>query len=359
MNPILPSDRPARILISRADRIGDLILSTPVFAALREKFPSAWIACLTFCENREIVEGNPHLNEVILYDKKGSEKNWLGNLAFARKVARKNFDVAVHLHSTNRMHWVTWLAGIPVRIGYRRKCGWALTHGFADLKKEGLRHEAEYNFDLLGLLGLERPSRLETFFPVSSRARISLESLLNHHKIPRDIPWIAINPSASCPSKRWPAEKFGELVNELGKNREAAFIMIGTSKDRSLIESARRRAQIPVYDLSGRLSLAMLGALLERASLLISNDSGPVHIASALGTPVISLFGRNQAGLSPVRWKPLGEKSRVIWKNVGCNPCLAHDCEIHFLCLDAISVSEAAAVAETLLEPLKKKALVS
>jgi len=114
-------DRPLRILITRTDRIGDLVLSTPVFEAVRSQYPKAWIAILTFCENREIVEGNPYLDQVILYDKKGSEKGWLGNALFARRIAKDKFDVVVHLHATNRMHIVSWLAGIPVRIGYERK----------------------------------------------------------------------------------------------------------------------------------------------------------------------------------------------------------------------------------------------
>ena len=140
---------PERILITRTDRLGDLVLSTPVFEALRHKFPDSYLACLTFLENRPVVEGNPYLDEVILYDKKGSEKSWWGNFRFALALARKRFDVAIHLHPTNRMHLVSWLAGIPFRIGYRKKNDWILTHAIYDRKGEGARHEAEYNFDLL------------------------------------------------------------------------------------------------------------------------------------------------------------------------------------------------------------------
>jgi len=95
-----------------------------------------------------------------------------------------------------------------------------------------------------------------------------------------------------------------------------------------------------IYDLSGRLSLGMLASLLKKSALLISNDSGPVHMASAAGTPSVAIFGRNQPGLSPTRWRPLDPRSRVVWKNIGCDPCLAHRCEIHFLCLDVISVED-------------------
>ena len=131
--------------------------------------------------------------------------------------------------------------------------------------------------------------------------------------------------------------------------------MIGAEKDRSLAAKVQVAAGIPISDLTGRLSLGMLGALLKTSSLLISNDSGPVHIASAVGTPVISIFGRNQPGLSPVRWRPLGENARVVWKNVGCDPCLAHNCEIHFLCLDVISVEDVLTEVDALIEVPAKK----
>ncbi|MDD5218656.1 MAG: glycosyltransferase family 9 protein [Candidatus Omnitrophica bacterium] len=336
----LPSDRPLRILVTRTDRIGDLVLSTPVFSALREKFRKAWIACLTFCENREIVEGNPCLDEIILYDKKGSEKDFWGNFIFARRLAGKHFDVVIHLHTTNRMHWSGWLAGIPVRIGYARKCAWALTDAIPDRKKEGTRHEAQYNFDLLKPLGITEPEHFAMYFPLKEKARESLQELLRHHGVSMQAPWVVLNPSASCPSKIWSPERFGHLADKIAGKYKIAFIAIGARKDRALVERMRKAAKVPICDFSGKLSLGMLGVLLSSAALVISNDSGPVHIANAVGVPVISIFGRKQPGLSPTRWGPLGKDSRFVWKDVGCVTCLAHQCRLNFLCLDAISVED-------------------
>lgn len=335
-----------RILITRADRMGDLIISTSVFPELRKKFPKAWLAALTFLENREILEGNPFLDEVILYDKKGSEKGILGNYRFAKEISQKKFDLVIHLHATNRMHQLTWLAGIPIRIGWDRRAAWALTCVFADVKKEGRKHEGQYNFDLLESIGVACPRKLETHFPVSVRAQASLDMLLKQLNIPQDRPWIALSPAASCPSKQWPAERFGYTAEALFKKHNALFFGIGAAQDQPLMEIIRANTKAPFYDLSGRLSLGMLGAFLKKTSLLISNDSGPAHAASAVGTPVVSIFGRSQPGLSSARWKPLGEKTSILWKNVGCEPCLAHDCEIHFLCLDAVSAEEAVQAAE-------------
>ncbi len=338
---------PPRILITRTDRIGDLVLSTPVFSEVRKKYPNAHLACLTFLENREIVEGNPALDEVILYHKRGSEKGWLGQLCFALKLRRHAFDLVIHLHATNRVHLAAWIAQIPVRIGWRRKCAWTLTQSLADFKKEGRMHEAEYNFELLKLIGVERPKSLIPFFPVSERSRVSLEELLKSLGVSSERPWVVFNPSASCPSKIWPAEKFGALAQKIRGTWPVELLSIGSRRDRLQNQRMQEFSKFRIHDLSGLLTLGMLGALFDRAALLVSNDSGPVHIASARRTPVISIFGRKQAGLSPERWRPLGEKHQVVWKDVGCPECLAHRCHLHFLCLEAVSVEE---VFQTVLQ---------
>jgi len=116
--------------------------------------------------------------------------------------------------------------------------------------------------------------------------------------------------------------------------------LIGSRDDRDFAARVEEFAESRLTDLSGKLSLGMLGWLLKGARLLISNDSGPVHVARAVETPAISIFGRNLAGLSPGRWGPLGEKARVVHKEVACPVCLAHNCRINFLCLDVISVED-------------------
>ena len=261
--PLNLPDAP-RILITRTDRIGDLVLTTPLFKALREKFPKAWIATVVFLEHREIVQGNPYLDEVILYDKKGNERGLWGQFRFSQKLRSKKFDAVVHGHGTNRMHLAAWLAGIPMRIGYERRAPWALTHVHPYNKKEGKKQEAEYLFELLGLLGVIPPKEIETFFPVTDRSVRSLESLRLFHKIPRDLPWIVLNPSASDVTKMWPAERFAELVTRIQKDHPSVFLAIGTSKDRPIIEGLIKNTSVPVFDLSGRLSLGHLGALLKR-----------------------------------------------------------------------------------------------
>jgi len=315
-----PLSERSRILVTRTDRIGDLVLTTPLFKILREKFPKSHLAALVFLEHREIVEVYPYLDEVILYDKKGSERGLLGQWHFSRKLRSKKFDAVIHAHGTNRMHLAAWLAGIPVRIGYARRAPWTLTRVHPYNKKKGLKQEAEYLLELLESLGVTQPLSVEPFFPVTDRAKRSLENSLLFHKVPRDLPWIVLNPSASDVTKMWPAERFAELVTRIQQEYPGVFLAIGTSQDKKIVEILKKNTKAPVYDLSGKLSLGMLGALLKKAALLVSNDSGPVHIASAVGTKVVSIFGRYEPGLGPQRWRPLGKHSRVVAKDVSSIP---------------------------------------
>jgi heptosyltransferase-2 len=335
---------PPRILVTRTDRIGDLVLTTPLFKALREKFPKGHLAVLVFLEHREIVEGNPFLDEVILYDKKGSERGLVGQFRFSQKLRKKKFDMVIHAHGTNRMHLAGWLAGIPVRVGYARRAPWALTHVHPYDKKEGERHEAEYLFNLLEPLGIARPGKIEPCFPVTEQGERLLESVLAGMNISsdqshsrskefnvngtssgnllrkenggQDRPWIVLSPSASDVTKMWPAERFAELVTRLDKERSSFFLAIGTAKDQAILQSLKQKTQVPVVDLGGKLSLGMLGALLKKSALLVTNDSGPAHIGAAVGCPVVSIFGRYEPGLGPQRWRPLGDKCRVVAKDV-------------------------------------------
>jgi heptosyltransferase II len=345
MRPVTLPHAP-RILVTRTDRIGDLVLTTPVFKALREKFPDAWIAALVFIEHKDIVKGNPYLDEVILYDKKGSEKGLLGQALFAGTLRKKKFDIAVHCHGTNRMHLAAWLSGIPKRVGYARRAPWALTHVHPYNKKKGEKQEAEYLFDLLEPLGVVKPGKIETFFPVPERAVRALENLLFHHHVPQDRPWVVLSPSASDVTKMWPTDKFAELVMRLQKEMKGVFFAVGSLKDKPIVESLKENSTVTIFDLAGKLTLGMLGALLKRSQLLVSNDSGPVHIAVAVGTPVVSIFGRYEAGLGPDRWKPLGEKSRVVAKDVSNIP----PAERKFTYIGEISVDEVSRAARDLLQ---------
>lgn len=336
---------PKRILIVRTDRMGDVILSTPVIRALREAFPNAFLAMMVRPEYRSLIEGHPDLDAVIPYDKDGSERGWLGNWRFIQRLRRYELDTAVILHSTNRVILIAWMAGISRRIGYARRLPWLLTHRLAYVKKYGDRHEWEYNLDLLKLLGIvPRPHPI--FVPVDPVAKGRVEAFLRGQGMVPDRPLVAIHPGASCPSKRWPADRFAAVADRLIERYRVQVVVVTGPDQREVGQSVLRKMRHWAIPAFGTLALPDLAALFQKSRCLISNDSGPVHLAAAVGTPVVAIFGRWGGGLSAVRWGPVGNHHQVLHRDVGCRPCLAHRCPIGFLCLEAISVEEVVAAAK-------------
>jgi heptosyltransferase-2 len=330
---------PKRVLVIRLDRLGDVVLSTPVLSALRQHFPHAHIAMMVRPPCVDVVEGHPAVNGVVAYDKAGAQRSAPATAAFARRLRGEDFDTALVLHPSNRSHWIPWLAGIPVRVGYDRKCGWLLTHRVPHRKQEGAQHEAAYALDLLRVFGIEPPPPRPSI-PVHEAAVRQVQALLEAAAVPPSAPLVAVHPSASCISKRWMPERFAAVADRLQAEHGVTICLIAGPEDAPIARQVAQAAQRPIVDLAGRLSVAQLAALLRRCRLLVSNDSGPVHVAAAVGTPVVDLFGRNQRGLSPARWGPLGPGHVVLHKEVGCVTCLAHNCDINFLCLTEISVEE-------------------
>lgn len=328
-----------RILIVRTDRIGDVLLSTPVIKSLRDSFPSTYIAMMVSPYSKDIVDGNPYLDEVIIYDKDGKHRSWRKSMKFASNLKKKRFDLAIILHPTNRVHLVTFFAGIPKRVGYNRKLGFLLTDRIKHIKQLGEKHELEYNLDLLRYLGLE-PQDQTTFMPLKPESERWVEELLEEEGLKKSDKLLAIHPGASCPSKIWLNERFAEVADRLIEKYGFKVLVISGPGDITLAQKVISQMLYAAINLAGKTSVSQLASLLKRCRLFISNDSGPVHIASAVGTPVISIFGRNQKGLSPKRWGPLGENDRILHKEVGCIECLAHNCLKDFACLKAITTED-------------------
>jgi heptosyltransferase-2 len=341
-------DNYKRILIVRTDRIGDVLLSTPVIKALRDKYPCAYIAMMVSAYAKDIVDGNPYLDQVIIYDKDGKHRSWARSMKFATRLKKKKFDLAVILHPTNRLHLVSFFAGIPRRIGYDLKLGFLLTDRIKHTKQFGKKHELEYSLDLIRYLGIE-PKDKNLFMPIRQESEAEVEELFRQEGINKSDRLLAIHPGASCPSKIWPNERFTQVADRLAEKYGFKVLVIAGPKDITKAEKVIEIMKHSVINLAKKISVSQLASVLKRCQLFISNDSGPVHIASSVGTPVISIFGRNQKGLSPVRWGPVGKKDRVLHKEVGCIECLAHNCKKEFACLKAITVDDVLAAAEEIL----------
>ena len=337
-----------RILIVRLDRIGDVLLSTPVIKSVRDAYPDSYIAAMVRPYAKDILEGNPYLDEVITYDKFGRGIGLMKNLRFIRLLRRKKFDIALILHPTKRTHLLVLLSGVSQRIGYDRKWGFLLTKRFPHTKQYGFKHEIDYTLDLLRYAGLD-PKDRTLYVPVNSRSEQKIEELFGKAGITKNDLCVGINPGASCASKRWGAEKFAEVAGRLRQKYGVKTVIIAGEADKGLGDKVSSILKEDCINLAGKTSVADVASVLRRMKLFISNDSGPVHISCAVGTPVVAIFGRSDRGLSPRRWGPTGKSDIVLHKDVGCVECLAHNCKKGFQCLEAVTVDEVLAAAGKIL----------
>ncbi|HBQ20806.1 MAG TPA: hypothetical protein DD708_02595 [Deltaproteobacteria bacterium] len=325
-----------KILLIRTDRIGDVVLTTPSIKIVRDHFPQSHIAFMTGPQTRDIVDGNPYLNEIIVYDKKRAHKNIIQNILFSLKLKRKKFDTAIIFNPSNRIHWITYLANIPMRIGYSRKLKFLLTHFLPDKKHEGLKSEALYNEDLLTFLGISSALSRKLYFPIKKESQTKIQDLLKKHNL-HESHFVVMTVSASDRSRIWPSQNFAHLIQLLYEKLNLKTVLIGHLKKSQEVCAL---SKIAAPNFSETLSLAELGILFQKALLHISSDTGPMHIASAVGTPVITIFGRTLPGLGPKRWSVLQGKNTLLHKNIGCNPCLAYLCQLDFDCFKATKVEE-------------------
>lgn len=337
-----------KILIVRMDRLGDVVLSTPAIKAVRDAHPESHIAVLVRPYVRGVLEGNPSIDEVITYDKTKDGKNIWTNIRFILNLRSKKFDLAIILHPKNSSHIFSFLAGIPERIGFDKKCGFLLTKKIPHMKQFGLKHEIDYTLDVLNYLGI-RSSDRTLFLPLDKASERRIEDIFEKNGILKGGPVITMHPTASCPSRRWNLERFAKTADMLSVRYGAKIVIITGPEDKVSGDEVARRMKTWRLNLSGKTLVADLASILKRSRLLISNDSGPVHVAGAVGTPVVSIFGRNDRGISPMRWGPVGKGDVALHKDVGCEVCLAHNCKIGFKCLDAISVEEVLEAADRAL----------
>lgn len=333
----MDTDKIKKILVIRTDRLGDVLLNVPAVRALRQRFPGSQISIMVQPKLKELVEGNPDIDKVITYDKNGSQKGWLKTLALIWQLRNMRFDMSVTLNPAKRSNIITFLAGIPIRIGYDRKWGFLLTHKIRDEKYEGEKHEVEYNLDLVRKTVGADTQDISLFVPITKGDELYVSNLLKEHSIYSNEKLIAIHPWSSCPSKIWPIQRYIQvaslLVDELGFR--VAIVGEQTPVGDFDLQTAPR-----IINLCGRLSIRQLAAFLKRCLCLISNDSGPVHVACAVRTPCVVIFGRTLSGVGSKRWGPWGEGNVTLQKDAGCTYCEPQNCLYDYKCLFAVTIED-------------------
>jgi len=299
-----------RILFIRTDRLGETLLNLPAVVALKTALPQAEVSFLAQRDLVPLLRGVPEITDVLASAQGPRGLWWARALAVAAQLRARRFDAAIVSNPKQELHAAVWLAGIPVRVGYGRKWGGLLTHRLPDRKALGERHEVEYNLDLVRALGLSAVDGRWPSFRFE-REQAELVQLLEQQGVRPAEPFIAVHPWTSNPRKQWPFERYRELIRRLGGQHKPRVTVIGAAQQRQAVD-AILGSGAGVVDLVGRVTLRQLAALLQRARLLISNDSGPAHLAAAVGTRTVVLFGTSDPSTGPGRWGPWGKGHLVI-----------------------------------------------
>jgi len=301
-----------RIVFLRTDRLGETLLTLPAMAALKNGLPGSSITALVQADLKPLLEGASPVDEVLTYQPEGRRVWWHRAIDLARRLKSGQFDLAVVSNPMKELHVAVWLAGIRWRAGYDRKWGFLLTHRVRDCKALGERHEVEYNLDLVRVLGL--PSSIPQWgYARLVQEQVEVRQLLEQQGIRPSDPFIAVHPWTSNPLKRWPPERYAALIQYAREQLAIQVVMIGGPEEAAESHSVLPPG-VPVANLTGRLTLRQLAALLQCARLLVSNDSGPVHLAACVSTRTLVLFGTPNPANGPRRWGPWGDGHCVIWK---------------------------------------------
>jgi heptosyltransferase III len=284
-----------RFLIVRTDRMGDVLLTTPMSSALRAHFPSARIGWLVRPYTAPLLQNNPYVDDILL-DRGGP----VSTLAAAIRAFGP--DTAIVALPRWRTAWALWRAGVPQRIGPASKIYSALfTKRVWQHRSESVKHEADYNLDLLESLGVPF-RRLPTSLVLTEDERQAARKLLAGHRVDLSKPLAILHPGSGGSSARWPLSYFMELGDRLQESGVQAVVTGGPGEDYqyAMIDRMRR---IPVFIPAGSVNLRELAAIFSCASIVVSNSTGPLHMAVALQVPTVSIFSSGKLN-HPRRWGP-------------------------------------------------------
>jgi heptosyltransferase II len=322
-----------RILIRATNWVGDAVMSLPAVVQVRARFPQAHIAILA----RPWVAGlysKPLIDEVIQYTAKQDWKDLRGRWGVALQLRRRRFDAAILLQNAFDAAAIAWLAGIPVRIGYncsgRRRL---LTHPVSVPKPGEIPcHQRYYYLEMLRRAGLidELPDVPEIRLPGNSAMREAGQRRLKGS-------WIGVSPgAANGTAKLWPADRFAEAATLAARAAGAQVAVFGSPDERELCERVAaliRDKDVQTFNFAGKTDLQEFQEMVAACVAFVANDSGAMHISSALGVPTVAVFGPTD----PLATGPTGSLATIVREPVDCSPCLLHECPIDHRCMNSLT----------------------
>lgn len=355
-----------KILIINPFGIGDVLFTTPIIHALKDAFSGAKIDYLCNRRSAPLLEGNPYLNSIFVYERDEFEAlrqksffAWLKSiLAFLRQLKKEQFDLSVDFSLHPQYGFFAWVSGIKTRIGYDYKKRQRFLTKKIALPGYSERHIVEYYLDLLGLLDIKSKYRhLELYLEKkdikNAQEILSKENISENDLLAAVIPGAGKSWGKDAHLKHWPPERFAKLADKIIENYSAKIIIIGDFSEKKIAQAMVENMRYKAINLTGKTTLREFAALLNRMRLVITNDGGPLHIAVGLGIKTVSIFGP----VDPQVYGPYPADENhhiVLRKDLECSPCYRQfrlaPCLLNRLCLETISVEETLEAVDRLLK---------
>ena len=339
-----------RILIRATNWVGDAILALPALRTVRTRFGDAEIAIVARPYVAEIYRHQKICDELVEYDSNGADSGFAGRERLAAKLRERRFDKALLLQNAFDAAWVVWRARIPERIGYARDGRSLLLTKAIPVPRPGEipAHEKFYYLELLRRAGWADDLTDETLIAlhVSEEKRANAEQFLVEAGARQSVLRVAIGAGASYGSaKCWMPSRFAELADRLQAQRDADVILFGTATEAAVSSAIGAEMRTPPIDLTGKTAIGDLPALLSQCHLFIGNDSGAMHVAAALGLPVVAVFGPTD----PRGTAPVTPRCTIVQEKPYCSPCFLRRCPTDHRCMARVTTDMVEAAAKAWL----------
>jgi heptosyltransferase-2 len=347
----LQRDEIRKILVRGTNWVGDAVMSVPALKEIRRLFPAAHITLLVRPWVKDVYSAADFVNEVEEYDKQGVHSGWAGFTRIVSEVRGQGFDLAILLQNAIEAALIAWRAGIPRRMGYSSDARrMLLTHPCKIDPAVKEVHQVYYYLGILSAAGLLPPRVWEDrrYHPsikigVREADRLEAKRILRSHGIQDAQPVIGLNPGAYYgPAKRWLSDRYARVADSLAEKHSARIVIFGSPEELRIAEGIARGMKHHAVILTGRTTLARLMGLINACKLIVTNDSGPMHIAAALNVPQVAIFGSTSTAATG----PLSARAKVVRHAVECSPCFLRKCPIDFRCMTRITVDDVLAAAD-------------
>ena len=328
---------PKNILIVRTDRIGDVVLSLPMAELVKKKYPDCRVAYFIRNYTRPLIDGNPFIDEVVIAEESDGEILLKKSLEIIKS---KNFDTSVVVNPTLKISLIMFLAGIGNRIGTGyRWYSFLFNKKVYEHRKYAEKHELEYNVNLLNKIDIDFKDfsdEINFHLKVDDKSSEKINSILAEKGFKAGNKIVIIHPGSGGSSVDLPKEKLIELTRKLSDLKNVTTVITGSKSESKLCKEFEINQS--VLNLSGQLDLSLLKALINKADLFISNSTGPMHIAAALGVHVIGFFPKILS-CSQKRWGPYTEKKTIFIPTIDCSNCSREQCE-KLNCMNSIDIGK-------------------